>query len=56
MKVTVFNIELGTTITHCFHLSSDTVKHKWLVRMFALKKKKAFLKKTEAKINNSKSS
>lgn len=38
MELTVLNIELGTTITHCFNLSSDTVKHKQPVRMFALKK------------------
>lgn len=36
----MLNIELGTTITHCFNLSSDTVNHKQLLRMFALKKKK----------------
>lgn len=38
MELTVLNIELGTTITHCFNLSSDTVRHKQPVRMFALKK------------------
>lgn len=38
MELTVLTIELGTTITHCFNLNSDTVKHKQPVRMFALKK------------------
>ena len=59
MELTELNIELGTTITHHFNLSSDNVKHKQLLRRrcFALKKKNAFLKNLEAKIiNNSRSS
>lgn len=38
MELTVLNIELGTTLTPCFNLSSDTGKHKQLVRMLAFKK------------------
>lgn len=37
MELAVLNIELGTNITQCFYLSSDTVKHKQLVRIFALR-------------------